>query len=398
MDPKTTHIHISEEAEIKKGYRSLFLRLLAVFLLLATLPLMLYALFGSIVYLGQVRKFLPPEESLVVDHALITQIVLTVLLVLIMVVFAASLTSGSLIRPLKRLLRLTHLVGEGKLQYRLKPSLYDEIGELTQAFNIMVARLNVQKGREHMIEQLKSEFISVAAHQLRTPLSAIKWTFRMLIDGDIGTISDEQKEFLSRGYQTNEHMIGLVNDLLDASRIEQGHFGYDFAAVDFVDYARKFVASYEHQALSRKITAVFVDPVGTIPTLYVDKSKMDLVFQNLLDNSIKYSRPGGEVHVSMKTVPAGVEVCVEDHGVGIPARQMERVFSKFFRGDNVVRMETEGSGLGLFIVKNIIKNHGGDIRVESEENKGTKMIFTLPTSKDAIPKKEAVFEEFMENI
>ena len=389
------HRHYQEEARVKKGYQSLFVRLLSIFFLLSMAPLMLYAFLSTIVYVVQIRKFLPVEEVVILDKVLMVQIILTTLLVFIIVAFTASLTSNSLIRPLRRLLHLTRLVGEGKLNYRLKTSLHDEVGELTTAFNVMVARLNAQKARELLIEQLKSEFISVAAHQLRTPLSAIKWTFRMLIDGDMGTLSEEQKQFLQQGYTTNEHMIGLVNDLLDASRIEQGNFGYDFERTDFVVYVHNFVTLYQPQAHSRDINVVFQTPSESIPPLFIDKAKMDLVFQNIVDNSIKYSRSGTTVTIAMKLLPQYVEVSIQDQGVGIPQHQLDRVFSKFFRGDNVVRMDTKGTGLGLFIVKNIVKNHGGEIRVQSEENKGTEIIFTIPRSKDLLPQKEAIFEEVL---
>ncbi len=381
-----------------KSYRSIYFRILAIFFILAVTPLALYALFDTVVHFSMLHGFWPSDAVVTADEVLFTQMILTLLLAVIIVVFAAAIISSSLIRPLRRLLELTHLVGEGKLNYRLKVSSLDEVGELTQAFNVMVARLRAQQARERMMGQLKSEFISIAAHQLRTPLSATKWTFRMLIDGDMGAISEEQKQFLQRGYQTNEHMIGLINDLLDASRIEQGHFGYDFKPVDFAAYIRSFLGEYWHQAESHQITIVFQDLPAALPPINIDKSKMDLVLQNILDNAVKYSKAGGHITISMKMLEKYLEITIADHGVGIPQYQMERVFTKFFRGDNVVRMSTEGSGLGLFIVKNIVKNHGGDIHIESEENKGTKVIFTVPIDKNLIPKKETVFEEFATNL
>lgn len=387
------HTHTYEEASVKKGYQSFFVRLLSIFLVLSLAPFTLYVFFSVVVYIGQIRTFLPIEEAETLDHIFVIQTLLTVLLVFILVAFTASVTSSSLIRPLRRLLYLTHLVGEGKLNYRLKISRSDEIGELTSAFNSMITRLKTQKARERLIEQLKSEFISVAAHQLRTPLSAIKWTFQMLIDGDMGALNKEQKQFLQQGYKTNEHMIGLVNDLLDASRIEQGNFGYEFEHTDFVSYTRNFIALYQPEAMSRSIRVVLKEPSESISSLFIDKAKMDLVFQNILDNSIKYSSAGTVVTISIQQVPHYIEVVIVDQGVGIPQHQIDRVFTKFFRGDNVVRMDTKGTGLGLFIVKNIVKNHGGDIRITSEENKGTTVTFTIPSSKDLIPQKEILFED-----
>ena len=190
-------------------------------------------------------------------------------------------------------------------------------------------------------------------------------------------------------------MIALVGDLLNVARIEEGRFGYRFTSVDFIEYISDFIKQYAQQAQLQNIKIVFEPFLTPLQKLNIDTSKMDLVIQNLLDNAVKYSYRGGEVKISGAVLPQFIEITVADSGVGIPKHQMHRVFTKFFRGDNVVRLQTEGSGLGLFIVRNIVKNHGGDIRVESEENKGTKMIFTLPLPKDLIPPHEITFEEFI---
>lgn len=386
------------EHPLQRHYRSIFTRILTTFFFLSVTPITLSAILTAAVYQSSIREFLPTQTLERIEQVLLAQNILILLLIVILVVFAGSLIAASLIRPLKRLLELTHLVAEGKLQYRLKVTTHDEIGELTDAFNTMVERLHKQQVRERLISQMKSEFISIAAHQLRTPLSAIKWTLKMMLDGDVGAISKEQYEFLNRGYQVNERMITLVGDLLNVARIEEGRFGYRFEPVKFIEYLNQFITRYQDQPTRRGITFHFEPPPEPFPPLTVDASKMDLVLQNLFDNACKYSPPGGSVQITLKLLSQFAEVTVADSGVGIPKHQLHRVFTKFFRGDNVVRMQTEGSGLGLFIVKNIVRNHGGDISVESEENKGTKMIFTLPISKELIPTHEITFEEFVGNL
>lgn len=378
--------------------QSLFSRLVAAFLVLSLAPITIYVILTTLVYWTSVIKFLPTGEAQTIQDVLLIEVGLIFFLAIMAVIFIASITSNAVLRPLQRLLELTRLVGSGKLEYRLKVTTNDEIGELTEAFNAMVEKLQEQQSRERLIAQLKSEFISIAAHQLRTPLSAFKWTLRMIIDGDVGPISTQQSEFLERGYQINEHMIKLVNDLLNAARIEEGRFGYTFTQTDFVEYMKQFVDRYKQQADSAQMIVKFNVPDSPMPPLTIDSGKIDIVVQNLLDNALKYSPPGGVIQVSMAVNGAFVETTVSDNGVGIPKTQLSRVFTKFFRGDNVVRMETQGTGLGLFIVRNIVKNHGGDIRVESEENKGSKFIFTLPISKELIPAKEERFEEFLTNL
>jgi len=377
------------------GRRSVFLRILGTFFLLSVTPIAISAGLTATVYQSSIRQFLPATSVTQVEQVLLAQNILILVLVVIMVIFAGSLISASLIRPLTRLVKLTHLVGEGELRYRLKTNSRDEISELTKAFNIMIDRLEEQRRRERLISQMKSEFISIAAHQLRTPLSAVKWTLKMLEEGDIGTLTQEQREFIERGYRVNERMVRLVGDLLNVARIEEGRFGYQRVPTDFLAYLSQTVERFRVEAAAQGASLSYDKPNFTLPKLFIDTSKMDLAIQNIIENAIKYSKPGGLIDVTANRLPESVEVSIQDHGVGIPAHQIHRLFTKFFRADNVVRMQTEGSGLGLFIVKNIIKNHGGDIHAESEEGKGTKMIFTLPLSEAAVPKQETAFEEFV---
>lgn len=232
--------------------------------------------------------------------------------------------------------------------------------------------------REKMVERMKTEFVSLAAHQLRTPLSAIKWTLKMLLERDLGEISKEQEEYINRTYQSNERMIVLINDLLDVTRIEEGRYLYKLSSSNLEDIIRFAVDSSKEEIQKKKIQFEFIKPKKRSPELMLDVEKIRLAVQNLLDNAIRYTPAGGKVSISIKLVGKEIEVQIQDAGVGIPRNQQKRVFSKFFRADNVIKIETEGSGLGLFIAKNIIEAHGGRIRFESKENKGSTFYFTLP--------------------
>jgi PAS domain S-box-containing protein len=241
--------------------------------------------------------------------------------------------------------------------------------------------------REKMVERMKTEFVSLAAHQLRTPLSAIKWTLRMLLDGDLGQITKEQKEFIEKTYNSNERMISLINDLLDVTRIEEGRYLYKPILTDFEPIVQFVINSYKEEAERKNIQILFEKPEEKLPKLMIDVEKIRLAIQNLLDNAIKYTPAGGRVTISLERVKKEIRFSIQDSGVGIPKDQQERVFTKFFRGANVIRLATEGSGLGLFITKNIIEAHGGKIWFESGEGKGTTFYFTLPVEKE--------FEEFL---
>lgn len=246
--------------------------------------------------------------------------------------------------------------------------------------------------REKFIEKMKTEFVSIAAHQLRTPISAIKWILRMMIDGDLGPVSKTQQEYLEKSYNSNERMIKLVNDLLNVTRIEEGRFLYDVKKEDFLVLAEKALAGFPSIAANKGLEFSFNKPQGKCPTLYLDGNKLSLALQNLVENAFNYTKEGKiEVSLSYDTSKKEFIFKIQDTGIGIPQDQQHRVFSRFFRAGNAVKAETSGTGLGLFISKNIIEAHRGKIWFESSP-RGTTFYFTLPVkSKQEL---EKFFEGF----
>jgi signal transduction histidine kinase len=232
--------------------------------------------------------------------------------------------------------------------------------------------------RAKELDRMKSEFISIAAHQLRTPLSAVKWTLKMVIDGDLGSLTSEQKTFLMQGYQSNERTIRLVNDFLNVARIEEGRFGLEFSPHKLEDLIDNLLQEFSHVIKEKKIKLTFAKPRENLPQANIDPAKMRLAIQNLIDNAIKYTPEKGEVTITIKYSKLNLEVSIKDSGIGIPKSQQARLFTKFFRSENAIKNQVDGTGLGLFIVKNIIEKHGGKIWVESEENKGAIFSFIVP--------------------
>ncbi len=231
--------------------------------------------------------------------------------------------------------------------------------------------------REKMLDKLKSEFISIAAHQLRTPLSAIKWVIKMVLDGDAGPLTEDQKQLLQKGFKSNERIITLVNDMLNVSRIEEGRFGY---AIQKDDLAKVLdgVLDALAEVIQKKEIRLTVEKEPGFPSLYIDAKKMQLVVQNLIENAIKYTPEHGKIRIELKKEGEFAKMSVQDNGIGIPAADQKKLFSKFYRADNAIRLQTEGSGLGLFITRNIVKRHGGDLSFESEEGIGSKFTIILP--------------------
>lgn len=241
--------------------------------------------------------------------------------------------------------------------------------------------------REVELLKSKSEFITIAAHQLRTPLSAVNWAFQAL-KGE--KLDESQMELVTTGSAAADNLHKIVDDLLNISKIEEGKFGYDFKEIDIVEFLKSAVTQAEPVAKSYNVKIFMESSKEPSINLIADPDKLVMAVSNLLENGIKYNVPNGQVTVSVekKTEAPFVQVNIADTGMGIPAEALPKIFTKFFRGENVVAKETEGSGLGLYMVKNIIKRHGGKVWVDSTEGRGSTFHFTLPTDSNLIPPKE----------
>ena len=257
----------------------------------------------------------------------------------------------------------------------LKTSIVPIIREKEKIGNLVILH-NIT--REKLVEKLKTEFVSLAAHQLRTPLSAIKWTIKMVLEGDLGSINKEQREFLEDAYKSNERMINLINSLLNVSRIEEGRYIFNPVLADIEEITERVISSYKQESQKKEIKIEFERPEKKLPKVVLDIEKIQIVIDNLLKNALKYTLRGGKVTISLKSGKKEIEFSIKDNGVGIPENQQKRIFTKFFRATNIKKMDTTGSGLGLYITKNIIKAHGGKIWFTSKEGKGTTFYFTIP--------------------
>ncbi len=266
------------------------------------------------------------------------------------------------------------LVDKNGNQYlQINLSKYKNIGDKIVGAIIVVRDIT----RNVEIDKMKSEFVSVASHQLRTPLSAVRWFLEMLLEGDLGKLNDEQIDVLKDALESNSRMISLVNDLLNVSRLESAKIKVEPILLSLNSLLKTALKEATVLAKEKKIK-INIDGVEDIAKIKLDKSLMSQILQNLISNAIKYSPNESDVIVTLKTIGNEVQFSVKDSGYGIPLGEQSRIFEKFFRADNVTRMETEGTGLGLYISKIAMELSGGKIWFESKEKKGSTFYFSIP--------------------
>ena len=247
--------------------------------------------------------------------------------------------------------------------------LFDRETELTRA-----------NKRLQEIDSVKSEFVSVAAHQLRTPLTGIKWSYTTLLDRNTGPLSKVQKEIIEKGLETIDYAIGVINDLLNTARIEEGKTGFNFTVQPIGPVIEEIIKQHQATIEEKKINLIVDVPLSSSFSFKFDKERLAIVFDNVLANAVKYTPLGGKISIKSFRSEKDIQFKISDTGIGIPKKDLDKVFSKFFRSKNAVGFQTSGSGLGLYVAKNIIERHGGTVEVESEENQGTTFTITLPIS------------------
>ncbi len=229
--------------------------------------------------------------------------------------------------------------------------------------------------KEKEVDKMKSEFISITSHQLRTPLSSMKWFLEMLVNGDIGPLEEKQKSVITDIYNSNERIIMLVNDLLDVSRMESGKVMLEPTPTNLIEFFKSMLPEVSQNFTKRKQTFEFEKP-DALPRIAIDPRLIWQAISNLLTNASKYTPDGGHVTLKLSLESRAILIQVVDNGYGVPEFQKDRIFEKFFRADNTAKQE--GTGLGLYIVKEIIEASGGMIWFESMEGKGSTFSITLP--------------------
>jgi signal transduction histidine kinase len=265
-------------------------------------------------------------------------------------------------------------------EIRVSPVL-DKEGEVE--FFVALER-DVTEERE--MDKAKTEFISLAAHQLRTPLSTISLTTELLIKGIDGQMSKENKKYLKGIHSEVKDMAEMIDIFLNVSRIEMGKFPIETESISLYSVIDDIVSKISPQFKDKKIHFK-KDYNKKIPVLNLDQKVMKIILENLLSNAIKYSPNNGKIVLGVEENTNDVIIKVSDNGIGIPLNQQNKIFTKMFRADNVTSIKSEGSGLGLYLVKNLATQSGFDVNFISKENEGTTFIVSIPKGISQIKRK-----------
>lgn len=264
---------------------------------------------------------------------------------------------------------------------------YEEIKRFNITLKVEIAKATKDLKEANIkleeLDKLKDEFISIASHDLRTPMTAIKYYLWLILHGKSRTKA-KLKEYLERSYTSSERMLTLINDLLNVSRIESGRIKLNLIPTDFGKIAQEMIDEIMSKATERNIALSLDIPKQKLPMVMADAERFPEILTNLMGNAIKFTKPGGKVTVSALPKADAVEVSVADSGVGIRKEDMSKLFTKFGRLDSsyVAAATNGGTGLGLYITKNLVELHGGKISVESEVGRGTTFSFTLKEAKE----------------
>ena len=255
---------------------------------------------------------------------------------------------------------------------------------LEQRINSATKELRSSNKRLVELDAMKDEFVSMASHQLRTPLTSVKGYISMVLEGDAGKISKQQRQLLQEAFTSSERMVHLISDFLNVSRLQTGKFVVDRKESDLAEVVKQEVANIKQIAQSHQVRVEYKQP-SRFPVLYLDEGKIRQVIMNFIDNAIYYAPDSTAIKVTLSVEDGEAVLRVIDKGMGVPKEAQSKLFTKFFRAENARKQRPDGTGVGLFLAKKVIDGHGGQVVFESTLGKGSTFGFRLPIKKLSSP-------------
>lgn len=311
----------------------------------------------------------PLEDADAVIRDIRSQILLLTLFSILAVLFLALLFAIRMLKPIRALQEGAAEIEKGNFEKRVVIETDDELEDLGGAFNHMASGLK-------QLQELKNEFTFIAAHELRTPVTAIKGFLSMVFEGDAGALSEKLKQYLDPVRQANDRLIRLVNDILEIARSEAGRLKVEVSPTDMEKGIRDILTEIKPLADQKKISLQY-ESTFAVPQVFADELRLKEIITNFVSNAIKYNNEGGWVKISHEIKNNMLVTNVADNGFGLSKEEQKKVFEKFFRSDAAKLKSIQGTGLGLFITKELIEKMGGRVWFSSEEGKGTTFSFSL---------------------
>ncbi len=315
----------------------------------------------------------PVEDADAIVRDIRNQVVLLTLFSILAVLLIAPIFASRLVEPIHQLEEGAFQIGEGNFEKRVRIDTRDELEELGEAFNKMAQGLQ-------RLQELKNEFVFIAAHELRTPVTAIKGYLSMIREGSAGKLSDTMKEFIEPVWRANDRLIQLVNDILEIARSEAGRMKIEVSPASLRESIEAILVELKPLAEEKRVSISY-DATQDLPQILADPARLKEIVTNLVSNAIKYNRAGGRVKIYYEIEPQFVVTHVEDNGIGMSQEAQKHLFEKFFRAETREVRSVTGTGLGLFITKELVEKMNGKIWFRSEEGRGSRFSFSLPRVK-----------------
>ncbi len=324
--------------------------------------------------IGVVRIAVPLSEVRFELHPLYRAVILGAILAICIAAVIAYFMASSISRPIKRMKSIAEKIAGGDFSEKASIKGKDEVVELAESLNTMANELQVKIERLNRMDRVRSDFVANVSHELKTPLTSIRGFVETLEDGAINDKTNAAR-FLAIIKKHTQRLGNIIDDLLRLSELEAGG-RIEMAELDLKGLIDEVIMGFGH-ALSAKGQKLEVTATGNF-MIIGDRGKLEQVFVNLIDNAIKYTRQDGQIKVNLAEADGFIMAAVEDNGIGISKEDVERVFERFYRVDKAHSREVGGTGLGLSIAKHIVLAHKGEICIDSELHKGTKVLVTLP--------------------
>jgi two-component system phosphate regulon sensor histidine kinase PhoR len=299
-------------------------------------------------------------------------------IVMALVAGVSMFVSRRLARPMVTIAQRVEAIRAGNLDTRIEVHAADEIGQVARAVNEMVDRLKVDIAQLQKLERVRSEFLGNVSHELRTPIFSLQGFLETLLNGAVDDPA-VNRDFLQKAYSHAERLNTLLGDLINISQIESGEMKLSFRYFRLREFLASVVNDFQPVAERHHVHLSLDSQLSSDVDVFGDKERLSVALGNLIENAIKYNKPGGEVALSCKQGDGRVQIVVADTGVGIAREHLPRIFERFYRVDKDRSRDVGGTGLGLAIVKHIVEAHGSNVQVESDVGKGSSFSFTLKT-------------------